>query len=510
MLRSFRLLVLLSFPLCYFPAGSALGQEKEATESTDILQDQDQLPETDNQVTESDEDMVLTQQVRAMILNGETRDALTLIETSLGEDPEKYTTIDVQRSYAMVVAGFNRIRSARDVFKTLKRLFEFQIMRLEKKDERVRISGTMRSLLGLAGRLKKTEEVSDIIDRALQATESMAADSDSIQVAVELSNVRGIKALSLIQAEKRDEALAIFEGERNRLKTIFESNPDDELSLAVYLRSLSNVMRLTEDEAQRDALYDEHQSAVKVRLNEKPENMSFATQYLAAILFKAGAVVESDPQKTLELIDEGDKVLSDVVLANADAERALQPIKIQLAAFRKRAEGQLIIGDLIDKIAPELDAEFWVNGDPLDQDDLKGKVIMLDFWAVWCRPCIATFPKIKKLNETYGGQGLEIIGVTNRYNITWDDEKSVPKRGEGEVDAEEEIAAIGKFMEKYELPYPSLVMPEESTMTEDFGVTGIPHVVLIDKKGKIRLVKVGGNDKNAAEIEEKIKELLAE
>ncbi len=480
------------------------------TESLAQDLDPPDLVENSQSVDEVTEDLVLAERVRGMILEGETRGALQWMESEIAEDPERYSARDVQRGFAMVVAGFSRMRNLREVNKTLNRMLDYQLARLEKKDPDIQSSGTVRTLLGLAERLDKQDEVQGLVDKVLTAAEGMAAEHDTVPVAVELSNLRGIKAVTLLREGKKEQALQIYRQERERLQNLFENHLDQDLAMAVYARSLSNLMRITEDLDERDSCYETHQQLVQQRINEKPENMSFATQYLAALMFRAGTQLETDPDRALELIDEGEKLLSDVILANADAERALQPVKLQLAAFRKRAEGQRIIVEMIDQPSPPLDAEYWVNGEQQSLQDLKGQVVMLDFWAVWCRPCIATFPTLKQWNENYGPEGLKIVGVTTWYNMTWDEEQQTPQRGETEVSREEELEAIQKFVKKYELPYPSLVMPKDSGMNEQFGVTGIPHVVLIDKQGRIRMVKVGTGENGAKDIEEKIKELLAE
>src|SRR5262249_59863938 len=72
--------------------------------------------------------------------------------------------------------------------------------------------------------------------------------------------------------------------------------------------------------------------------------------------------------------------------------------------------------DMIGKPAPEIAGEFALNGKPTKLADLKGKVVLLDFWAVWCGPCIATFPHLREWNEKYKDKGLEIVGLT-MYNF---------------------------------------------------------------------------------------------
>lgn len=66
-----------------------------------------------------------------------------------------------------------------------------------------------------------------------------------------------------------------------------------------------------------------------------------------------------------------------------------------------------------NKPAPALAVENFINGDAVTLDQLKGKVVLLDFWATWCGPCIAAIPHTNELQAKYKDKGLVIIGVCN-------------------------------------------------------------------------------------------------
>lgn len=147
--------------------------------------------------------------------------------------------------------------------------------------------------------------------------------------------------------------------------------------------------------------------------------------------------------------------------------------------------------------------------EPTTMADLKGKVVLIDFWAVWCGPCIATFPHLIEWHEEFSDRGLVILGATRFYDYDWDDEKGKAARSK-DVSAEAELAMLEKFRESHKLHPGFFVAPKTSTYSKDFGVTGIPQAVLIDKQGKIRMIRVGSGDANAKALHTKIAELLAE
>src|SRR5262245_45588908 len=73
--------------------------------------------------------------------------------------------------------------------------------------------------------------------------------------------------------------------------------------------------------------------------------------------------------------------------------------------------------ELIGKPAPELQGVFSTNGETKKLSDLKGKVVVLDFWAVWCGPCIQTFPHLISMCSDHKKEGLEILGVTTYFEV---------------------------------------------------------------------------------------------
>jgi len=141
--------------------------------------------------------------------------------------------------------------------------------------------------------------------------------------------------------------------------------------------------------------------------------------------------------------------------------------------------------------APELrTSSIWINSDgPLKLSELRGKVVLVDFWAFDCDPCKETIPRIEAFHEKYAKEGLVVIGVhTPRTEL----EKQVPKLREA-------IKAMG-------IRYP-VVVDDKQKIFSDYRCDLWPTQFVIDKEGYIRLVHGGVG--RYADIEEAIVEALS-
>jgi thiol-disulfide isomerase/thioredoxin len=168
---------------------------------------------------------------------------------------------------------------------------------------------------------------------------------------------------------------------------------------------------------------------------------------------------------------------------------------------------------LIDKPAPDFQGDFALNGKPTKISALKGKVVLLDFWAVWCGPCRATFPHLIKWNEEFKDKGLEIVGVTTYYQRYGFDKKTGElKQAGSKLSKDQEQDMLKDFAEHHKLGHRLMTLPSDEIkkVFEEYKVEGIPQAVLIDRKGNVRMVKVGSGEANAKALESMIKKLLAE
>jgi len=256
------------------------------------------------------------------------------------------------------------------------------------------------------------------------------------------------------------------------------------------------------------AVVDEATKLTAAAIEREDANLPIYTAYFKLRLANASAASRNAPVAAAEILDDLEAKLktAEESLDEAGA-RAIATYGRSISSLRSRIESALKIEKMIGTEAPEIDAEHFVAQDPVTMADLRGKVVLIDFWAVWCGPCIMTFPHLIEWHEKYSDRGLVILGATRFYNYKWDEDADRAVRS-GDVSPEDELAMLKNFRQLHKLRHGFFTTPETSDYQKKFGVTGIPHAVLIDKSGKISLVRIGSGEANARDIEAKIQELL--
>jgi thiol-disulfide isomerase/thioredoxin len=140
--------------------------------------------------------------------------------------------------------------------------------------------------------------------------------------------------------------------------------------------------------------------------------------------------------------------------------------------------------------APELSAGDWINSEPVKLSDLRGRVVLIEFWTFGCYNCRNTLPFIKDWNTRYRDKGLTIIGV---HSPEFDEEKDVEN-------LRRQVASLG-------IRYP-VVTDNDYKTWKAYNVEAWPTTFLLDKQGRIRWMHVGEGAYN--ETEQLIQKLLAE
>lgn len=218
-----------------------------------------------------------------------------------------------------------------------------------------------------------------------------------------------------------------------------------------------------------------------------------------AFVESSGIYYRSVDEKIKYMIDTRRKIdalaFYENTLKNLDADFKNKNTEAEIIrSLKKRKKHYEVLGS----IAPELEkVDQWFSGSPQTLASMRGKVIMLDFWATWCGPCLAQMPTLARFYEDYKKDGLEILGVTRYYGA----------QSGFSVDTQSELEFLKKFKAEKNLPY-DFVVGKDITNQTKYGSTSIPTTVLIDKKGIVRFVESGSGD--TEELEAMIVKLLAE
>jgi thiol-disulfide isomerase/thioredoxin len=143
----------------------------------------------------------------------------------------------------------------------------------------------------------------------------------------------------------------------------------------------------------------------------------------------------------------------------------------QLARMSKLFEGSARRVELPGKVMEIRGVTM--EGKPFDWKSYRGKVVLVDFWATWCGPCLAELPNVKKLYAKYHDRGFDVVGIS--------------------LDRSKE--AVTKFQEKEKLPWISLFDADEgNSLAEYYGVLFIPLPILLDREGRVLSMSARGQE----------------
>jgi len=144
-----------------------------------------------------------------------------------------------------------------------------------------------------------------------------------------------------------------------------------------------------------------------------------------------------------------------------------------LAAVKEMADKKKIRDALVGVPFPDFD-EKDIQGNALSISKYKGKVVLLDFWATWCPPCVREVPDIQKLYNKYHDQGFEVVGIS----------------------LDEEKDALEKFVKQRKMPWPQIFAGNrfENKLAVKYGIAFAPSTFLIGRDGKVINQVMGTED----------------
>ncbi len=231
-------------------------------------------------------------------------------------------------------------------------------------------------------------------------------------------------------------------------------------------QEIDDVLARTHNEKVKlEALFTKAQlSLIKARQSGKVE-MTDVEKFLkeagkderGALLLQMCTMVESN-DKAKQAIE--DRILKDYPDSNSAA-------SIQGTRRQREAVGKPFKLEFTDA----------VTGSPVSIKGLQGKVVVIDFWATWCGPCIAEMPNMKKLYAEYHPKGVEFIGVS----------LDQPQEAGG-------LDALKKYVKENEIRWPQYYQGKgwESEFSRSWGINAIPAMFVVDAQGKLYSVEARG------------------
>ncbi len=187
-------------------------------------------------------------------------------------------------------------------------------------------------------------------------------------------------------------------------------------------------------------------------------------------------------------LDEVDQLLVGGAIEQAAAQVAYGPWRLHGAPEPKipESDGSSSGSEspLVGKPAPDFTLEL-LGGKSFHLAEAKGKVVLLDFWATWCGPCLQAMPQVEAVAEEFKDRGVQLVAV----NLQED-----PKQ-------------ITAMLERHKM-HPTVALDRDGAVAQKYEANAIPQTVIIDREGKVARLFVGGGPQLGDQLREALKAVL--
>lgn len=451
-------------------------------------------------------------EIRKLVTSGNLQEAVDAIDaaiTTAGDNTNDVLSLQMLR--LQIGSGFLRQQKNDLAIQQYESAAQCFMDHMDSPISQSGLSAATRMLFSLYARNDQPAEAYDMLDKSIGLLLAQESDGKVTRISSQVASLLGLQSRI---PKLTDTQTARIKGRlKEQLKMLVafnKENSEDADGVTALSTTLMNLANANRDDLElMGKLNQQRETLVTDAFNANMKSLVLANLYASVMTSKISQSYRDDPDAAQAMINEA---VENLEKANENLDSRLDRAISSIKRYEGRIETAKKLLALIGQPAPEFEIDGWANnGGDISVESLKGKVVLLDFWAIWCGPCIATFPHLREWNEEYHDQGLQIVGVTRYYGYQWDEETEKAVRGQDtEVAPEDEYVAITNFLKSHDLEHPSFVTPKETEMQKAFGVTGIPHAVLIDRQGNIRMIKVGSGPANAKAIHEMIKELIAE
>ena len=203
------------------------------------------------------------------------------------------------------------------------------------------------------------------------------------------------------------------------------------------------------------------------------EEHGYKTRFVLAMMLPQYHLSNGSISQALQLLETevafaGERLKAVKATGTTEQKQYANRVFVELRDYRTRLK-------LLGQPAPEISVKEWISGEPATLQSLRGQVVLLEFWATWCKPCEQMFPKLTHLDKKYGPLGLNVIALTRHY---------LAYRGTPEAQAEE-ITLMRKMVNDHGLIFRVGVSEDEQTQ-DLYGAAGVPTMALIDRTGIFR------------------------